>query len=92
MNQELLDTVIAALSQTVDLLYQEKLQLAYRQLVIVLPQLEQIIGQLEDETEQMDFLEKLQSALAAMEEGDCTLLADIIAYELLEKLNNMKEE
>lgn len=92
MDKELLSDVIGALSQTVDLLYQENQQLAYRQLAVTLPRLEQVIGQMDNDAGQLEFVDKLQEALSAMEEGDSTLLADIISYELIEKLEMLSEE
>ena len=57
---------------------------AYTGLVAVLPQLEEIIMDLDKETQQ-ELTGKLQSALTAMESGDNTLLADILQYELIEQ-------
>lgn len=85
MDQELLKQVKDVLSQTIDLLYQENITPAYTRLAAVLPHLESIIAQLDIQTQQ-ELTDKLQSALAAMEDGDNTLLADILQYEILEQL------
>ena len=85
MNQELIGQVKNMLLQIIDLLYQENITPAYTGLAAVLPQLEQVIAQLEPETQQ-ELAEKLQEALEAMENGDNTLLADILQYEILEQL------
>lgn len=85
MDQELLKQVKDMLSQVIDLLYQENITPAYAGLASVLPQMEGVIAQLSPETQQ-EMTEKLQSALAAMEDGDNTLLADILQYEILEQL------
>lgn len=85
MNQESLMQVKNLLSQVIDLLYQENIAPAYAGLAAVLPQLEAVLAQLSPEVQQ-ELTEKLQSALAAMEDGDNTLLADILQYEILEQL------
>lgn len=85
MDQELLQQVKLFLSQVVELLYQENTTPAYTRLAATLPQLEAVIAQLSPEIQQ-EMTEKLQSALAAMEDGDNTLLADILQYEILEQL------
>ena len=85
MNQELIEQVKDMLSQIIDLLYQENITPAYTGLAAVLPQLERAIAQLEPEIQQ-ELVEKLQQALEAMENGDSTLLADILQYEILEQL------
>lgn len=84
MDQELLKQVKDVLSQVIDLLYQENITPAYARLVAVLPQMEGMIAELDSDTQQ-ELTEKLQSALTAMEEGDNTLLADILQYEILEQ-------
>ena len=85
MDQELIGQVKDMLSQIINLLYQENITPACIGLAAVLPQLEQVIAQLEPETQQA-LAEKLQEALEAMENGDNTLLADILQYEILEQL------
>lgn len=90
MDQELLKNVNGNLSQVVNLLYQENLQLAYRVLAVTLPSLEQLLMSIADEDLQKELIEKLQAALEAMEEEDSTLLADIITYELLEQLQSLE--
>lgn len=85
MDQELLKQVKDGLSQVIDLLYQENIAPAYAGLASLLPHMESVIAQLSPETQQ-ELTEKLQDALAAMEDGDNTLLADILQYEILEQL------
>lgn len=84
MNQEKLKQIVCIMEQVTDLLYQENIMPAYTGLVAVLPQLEEIIMDLDKETQQ-ELTGKLQSALTAMESGDNTLLADILQYELIEQ-------
>lgn len=73
------------LSVIIDLLYQENTTPAYAQLAAVLPVLEREIAKL-DADRQQQLAGKLQDALAAMESGDNTLLADILQYEIAEQL------
>lgn len=91
MDQERLQQIVNILEQITDLLYQENVSPAYTRLAAVLPQMEDIIMQLDEEAQQ-ELTEKLQSALGAMEDGDNTLLADILKYEILEQLNVYLEE
>lgn len=84
MNQEL-QQVIDTLSKVTDLLYQENIPPAYAQLAAALPALEGEIAKLDTEKQQ-ELTGKLQDALAAMESGDNTLLADILQYEIVEQL------
>lgn len=91
MDQSLLRNVEGNLSQVVDLLYQENITMAYKILAVTLPTLEQLLIQITDEALQKELIEKLQSALEAMEEQDNTLLADIITYELLEQLQKLED-
>ena len=91
MNQNKVKQVIDELTRVTDLLYQENITPAYAQLIATLPELEKVIMPLNQETQQ-ELMEKLQSALSAMEDGDNTLLADILQYEILEQLKMFSEE
>jgi type III secretory pathway component EscS len=90
MNQEELQVILENLSRVIDLLYQENIPVAYSGLIGVLPSLEQAIAQLDEKSKQ-EMTEKLQTALAAMEEGDNTLLADILQYEVVDQLKMCME-
>lgn len=92
MNQILLKNVISMLSQIVDLLYQENLQNAYMLLAAVLPKMEELAQGIPDQGQQEELADRLRQALEAMEDGDSTLLADLIQYEILEQLNTFVEE
>ena len=92
MNQILLKNVIDILSQVVDLLYQENLQKAYMLLAAVLPKMEELAQGIPDQRQQEELADRLRQALEAMEDGDSTLLADLIQYEILEQLNTFVEE
>lgn len=91
MNQNKVKQVIDELTKVTDLLYQENITPAYAQLAATIPELEKVIMPLNQETQQ-ELMEKLQSALSAMEDGDNTLLADILQYEILEQLKMFSEE
>lgn len=91
MNQNKVKQVIEKLASVTDLLYQENITPAYAQLAATLPELEEVIMPFNQETQQ-ELMEKLQSALGAMEDGDNTLLADVIQYEILEQLKMFLEE
>jgi hypothetical protein len=85
MDQENLQHFLGDLSKVIDLLYQENITAAYGGLVGVIPQLEKVIAQLDEVTKQK-MTEKLRTALTAMEDGDHTLLADILQYEIMEQI------
>lgn len=70
----------------VELLYQQNIKDAYPRLIQMLPKMEQFIAELEGE-QQGDWLEVLKVALEAMEQQDATLLADVLQYEILERMN-----
>jgi len=76
------------LQNITDLLYQQNMQESFSQLAWLLPQMEQWIADSEGEL-QKDLTDILQSALEAMEQMDLTLLADILQYDLLEKLEEI---
>lgn len=85
MDQAQISMVTEQLLQVTERLYQENFASAYSELAVLLPQLEGVIAQFEEE-KQKDMAEKLGTALEAMESGDNTLLADILQYEVLEQL------
>ena len=85
MEQQELKQIIDIINRVTELLYQENIVPAYAQLVAVLPRLEKVITDFSEEVQQ-ELTENLRNALEAMEDGDNTLLADILQYEVLEKL------
>lgn len=85
MDINFLKTLISELNQCAEYLYQEKKQEGYGKLVTLLPQLESVLVTLEGD-DQLLFMKKLQRALEVMENGDNTLLADMIEYEMIEQL------
>lgn len=71
--------------QTVaDALYQERVDVGFRNLCLIIPELEITITEIQDLELQNTAVDKLKMALEAMESEDTLLLADIIQYELLE--------
>jgi hypothetical protein len=85
MDQDNLQQFLDDLSKVIDLLYQENVTVAYGGLVGVIPRLEEVLAQLDEDTRR-EMTEKLQTALTAMEEGDNTLLADVLQYEIMEQI------
>ncbi|MDD5948270.1 MAG: hypothetical protein PUC39_00825 [Lachnospiraceae bacterium] len=69
-----------------ELFYQQKNTEGYQRLNQLLQDLSAYVGTITEEEQQMEFLEALKEALDAMEQKDTTLLADILQYELIEKL------
>ena len=86
MDQDRLRLVIDLITQTTDLLYQENIEQAYKILPAVLQELETAIFVIEDESVQAEMKEQLLEALRAMEENDYIILADIMQYEINERL------
>lgn len=85
---EMLKQVIEVLEQVVELLYQENITIAYKMLYIILPNLEKVISNTGSKAIQQELKEKLEEALSAMENADNILLADIIHYEVLQRLQD----
>lgn len=85
MNQILRNEIITWLQEVIDLLYQENVSVAYGKLTTILPNIGKLAAELQEE-ERQALLDGLQPALEAMEQQDATLLADVLQYELLEKL------
>ena len=86
MEKTLWEVLEKEFQKIIDLLYQQKTGEAYGILVLVLAQFETLLQSCEESVQQEQLI-ILQSALAAMEEQDATLLADILQYELVEKMN-----
>lgn len=91
VNQELLTEVIENLNKVTDYLYQENIPVANQTLFIVLPKLDRCISEIADEEVQEILKEKLTASLSAMEEEDYILLADLIQYEVIDILKNIKD-
>lgn len=83
---ELKETIKEEIMAIVDLLYQQNIKEAYPRLIQVLPKLEQFFAGFGEE-KRGEWTEVLRSALEAMEQQDVTLLADILQYEILERMD-----
>lgn len=86
-----MEQVINILTTITDLLYQENIPVAYRMLYLILPEMEEAIRQIQQEEIQSELKDKLLEALEAMENEDNILLADILQYEILERLREYTE-
>lgn len=73
------------LEAVIELLYQQNMQNAYRGMTEILPMIEAIIGE-QSAGVQVELTQVMKDALEAMEQGDMTLLADILQYDLLERI------
>lgn len=81
--------LIEVLNKITELLYQEKSNEAYGLLIKCLPVMADYIGSIQDEELQREIMNSLTEAITAMEENDYTLLADILQYDVIEKLENL---
>lgn len=84
--------LLEILNKVTELLYQENYNDAYGILIKCLPLMGVYIGEIQDETLQREVMNALEDAIAAMENNDYTLLADILQYEFIEKLEALGEE
>jgi KaiC/GvpD/RAD55 family RecA-like ATPase len=88
---------MAEIDDVVEMFYQQKTQEAYAQLNVVLGNFAAIIEPLfsyqqEHSDKEIDvdgLTEALKEALSAMQERDAILVADVLKYELLEKLERI---
>lgn len=74
------------IQEVAELFYQQRNTEGYQRLNQLLQDLSSYIVTITEEEKQTEFLEALKEALDAMEQKDTTLLADILQYELIEKL------
>ena len=95
-----IETVINDLDSIVEMFYQQKVQEAYSELNTALGKIMEITEVVQNYTAQnsdkeinMDiFLNALKETLSAMEERDVVLVADVLKYEVIEKLNDIAEQ
>lgn len=83
--------LLDVLKRIVELLYQENEQEAYRLLIPCLPVMSEYIAKVENKEEQTLIMNVLAQVLDAMEEKDYTLMADILQYDLMEKMEKIGE-
>lgn len=95
-----IEIVIKDLERIVEMLYQQKIQDAYSELNTVLGKIMEITEVIQNYTAQNpdkeiymeDLLNALKETLSAMEEKDVVLVADVLKYEVIEKLNDIVEQ
>ena len=95
-----IETVINDLDSIVEMFYQQKVQEAYSELNTALGKILEITEVVQNYTAQnsdkeinMDILlNALKETLSAMEERDVVLVADVLKYEVIEKLNDIAEQ
>ncbi|MCR4717793.1 MAG: hypothetical protein K5656_11510 [Lachnospiraceae bacterium] len=80
------DVIISEIGEVTELLYQQKTTEGYDKLNKLIQDLSVYITTITDPEQQQSLLEALKEALSAMQENDTTMLADILQYELAEKL------
>ena len=86
MDKKDVQAVIEEITTVTELLYQENVTEGYGKLAALLRHIMSITAEITDEAEQTSFVEILNPALEAMEAQDATLLADILQYDLIAKL------
>jgi KaiC/GvpD/RAD55 family RecA-like ATPase len=95
--KEQIEKSMAQMDDVVEMFYQQKTKEAYLQLDVVLGSFAENIASLcEYQQEHPEIgidvealTESLKEALSAMEERDAILVADVLKYELLEKLEGI---
>lgn len=75
-----------------ELLYQERKDEAYGILIKCIPIMATCFNEIEDVALQQEMIVSLNDAVGAMENNDYTLLADILQYDIIEKLKEIGEE
>lgn len=83
--------LLDVLKKVAELLYQEEHNKAYGILIKCLPMMGVCIEDIEDKELQREVLDSLTEAITAMENNDYTLLADILQYDVIEKLETIGE-
>lgn len=81
--------VIDILMNVSDLLYQDNREYAYKMLALILGSLEKVIAEIEQQGIRSELCICLKDALQAMQEEDDVLLADILQYEIVERLQKL---
>lgn len=84
--------LLEVLDKITELLYQERSKEAYGILVKCLPIMGVYIEDIKDDSLKQEIAGALNEAVSAMESNDYTLLADILKYDVIEKLEGLGEE
>lgn len=91
MENEKIQDLIQDLERVSELLYQDKKDEGYTILNPCIQKLSIFAGILTNEVDQIEFINLLKSALEAMEAENLTLLADIIQYDIINKIEQYEE-
>lgn len=87
MNINSMESILLDIEDISQLLYQEDVKEGYAKLSNMIPKVMELAVDL-DESQQEELISALAPAVSAMENKDSTLLADILQYELGEKLKS----
>ncbi len=87
-----MNDLLEVLEKVAELLYQERKNDAYGILVKCLPVMGVCIGEIEDKVLQVEIKASLKDVVGGMVAKDCTLLADILQYDIIDKLRGIGEE
>ena len=88
MDKDKLENLKSNLEQIADVLYKGDTMEGIAEISNVLPDIEEIASDMPDEESRQNLIDNvLAPMLEAMEQGDGTLVADIISYELMPMLN-----
>ena len=86
-----MNELLNELKEITELLYQEKIAKANGKLLETLALLAKYIERIENNVLQQEIICSLNEAVIAMEKEDYTLLADILQYDIMEKIESMGE-
>lgn len=90
MEKETLEIMKQKMEQVADILYKGNTEQGIAAMIDVLPYLLDLSNCIDDENTQRQFIDDaLQPLLVAMENNDGTLMADIITYELIGRVDDM---
>lgn len=87
MNINSMESILLDIEDISQLLYQEDVKEGYAKLSNMIPKVMELAVDLDD-SQQEELISALAPAVSAMENKDSTLLADILQYELGEKLKS----
>lgn len=96
--KERINILIESMTEVTELFYQQKNKEGYTKFSMTIELIASIVENIflykkdnpDIEINENEITESLRNAMQAMEEKDTVLLADILQYELIEKLNEIK--
>ena len=89
MDKELMEEMVGNLEKVTEIYYQGKKEEGNVLFQQVIPQIAVVANMLEGTGLEKELLASLQEALGAMQDGEYVLLADILQYEIIEKLREL---